>query len=158
MMNRAPEFVVARWLNTESSLSVESLRGKVICVFAFQMLCPGCVEYLVPQAKKAFELFASDQVAVIGLHAVFEHHEAMGEASLRAFIHEYGLKFPIGIDAHLDSEALGMPETMRLYQMRGTPTTILIDHNGNLRKSAFGHVDDMLLGAEIMSLVAEQGE
>jgi hypothetical protein len=44
---------------------------------------------------------------------------------------------------------------MQTYQMQGTPTTILIDRAGNLRKQKFGRDDDMLIGAEIMALVSE---
>jgi hypothetical protein len=37
-------------------------------------------------------------LAVIGLHTVFEHHSAMQEDSLRAFLHEYKVQFPVAID------------------------------------------------------------
>ena len=50
------------------------------------------------------------------------------------------------------------PETMRRYEMRGTPTLILIDREGRLRLHTFGRPDDMLVGAAIAGLVAENSE
>lgn len=44
------------------------------------------------------DLFAHDAAQVIGVHAVFEHHEAMRAASLKAFLHEFRVTFPAGID------------------------------------------------------------
>lgn len=150
----APAWSVAQWLNTEVPLSIESLRGKVILAAAFQMLCPGCVSHGLPQALRARAAFAPDDLAVIGLHTVFEHHEAQGSRSaLAAFLHEYRIDFPVGID----TQAEGLPRTMRAYEMQGTPTTILIDRRGRLRLQKFGHLDDLRLGAAIEALIREPG-
>jgi peroxiredoxin len=149
----APPFTVSQWFNAEPSLTLEALRGRVVVAYAFQMLCPGCAIQALPQAGRVFETFDAESVAVIGLHTVFEHHAAMGPASLAAFIHEYRLVFPVGIDAA--SEDGDMPVTMRRYAMQGTPTLILIDRQGRLRKQHFGHVDDLRLGAEIMALMGD---
>lgn len=150
---KAQELIVSQWLNTDQPLSIEKLRGKVIAIHAFQMLCPGCVLHGVPQAQKLYDTFSSDYVAVLGLHTVFEHHEAMQEKSLRAFLHEFRVKFPVGIDQ--PSTDMDIPQTMNLYQMRGTPTWIIIDRNGELKLHAFGQMDDLLLGAEIARLASE---
>jgi hypothetical protein len=148
----APPWAMASWLHADAAPTVESMRGKVIVAHAFQMLCPGCVQYALPQMMKVRELFDEREVAVVGLHTVFEHHEAMTPVSLRAFAHEYRLDVPIGIDAHESGVAL--PVTMRRYGMRGTPTLLLIDRRGDLRLHAFGAVDDMALGAAIATLIA----
>ncbi len=52
---------------------------------AFQMLCPGWVSHGLPQAKRIQQAFGDD-VAVLDLHTVFEHHEAMTPVSLEAFL------------------------------------------------------------------------
>jgi hypothetical protein len=44
---------------------------------------------------------------------------------------------------------------MRAYGMRGTPTTVLIDAQGRLRRQVFGAHDDLLLGAELQTLLLE---
>ena len=150
----APELAVSIWLNARGPLSLAALRGKVVVVYAFQMLCPGCVAHSIPQAKKVAALFASEQLVVLGLHTVFEHHDAMGEGALRAFIHEYQIVFPVGIDRPSGA----VPMTMARYQMRGTPTLLLIDRSGVLRQQIFGMVEDMQLGALISNLVQETPE
>ena len=149
----APELDVTKWFNTDEPLTLAGLRGKVVLLHAFQMLCPGCVKLSTPQAQQVHEQFAREDVAVVGLHTVFEHHNAMQPVSLAAFIHEYRLSFPIGVDRPDGHQ--GIPMTMRAYDMRGTPTLILIDRQGRLRQHSFGHVADLALGAAIGTLVAE---
>ena len=150
----APDWQVQQWFNTTTPPTVQSLRGKVIVLEAFQMLCPGCVSHGLPQAARVRALFPTDDVAVIGLHTVFEHHAAMTPVSLQAFLHEYRITFPVGVDfADPDSP---IPKTMRAYAMRGTPTLVLIDRVGTIRHQYFGQVDDLLLGAQIAELVGER--
>ena len=150
----APELHTTDWLNSDEPVSLEALRGRVVLIEAFQMLCPGCVSHGLPQAMRVHRTFNRDDVAVIGLHTVFEHHDAQGSrVALAAFLHEYKIAFPVGIDAPVDSD--GIPTTMARYGMRGTPTLILVDRQGRLRKHKFGLEDDLVLGAEIMSLIRD---
>jgi len=153
---KAPPLSVQKWLNTDQDITLEGLKGQVVAIFAFQMLCPGCVENSIPQAKKVHAMFEKHDVQVLGLHTVFEHHEAMTEVSLNAFLHEYRISFPVAIDKpsnDIDNDPI--PHTMREYQTGGTPTLLLIDRAGNLRKHKMGHEDDLVLGAELMSLLKE---
>ena len=149
----APELDVARWFNSPGPISVASLRGRVVVLYAFQMLCPGCVITATPLAKRIHERLAGPDLAVIGLHTVFEHHEAMQPVSLAAYLHEFGVSFPVRVDRHDDGEAL--PITMAAYGMRGTPTMVLIDRVGRVRGHLFGAADELLLGAEIGVLLSE---
>src|SRR5690606_9735509 len=86
---QAPEWQVERWFNTPRPLNLEALRGKVIVLEAFQMLCPGCVSHGLPQAARVHRAFPPSTVQVVGLHSVFEHHAAMTPVSLQAFLYEY---------------------------------------------------------------------
>ena len=149
----SPPWQVREWFNTDSPLSLAGLRGRVVVLHAFQMLCPGCVLHGLPQTQRIRETFPPDEVAVIGLHTVFEHHEAMGPEALRAFIHEFRWSFPIGIDT--PSADGPVPQTMAAYRMQGTPSLLLFDCAGRLRRQRFGQLADMGVGAEIMALVAE---
>jgi peroxiredoxin len=150
----APEWSVSQWFNVAAPITLRELRGRVVLLHAFQMLCPGCVAHGTPQAQRAHEIFARTDLTVVGLHTVFEHHAAMTPVSLAAFIHEYRLTFPIGVDEAADDGPL--PLTMRRYEMRGTPTTILIGRDGALRHHGFGQEDDLALGALIGTLLAEK--
>lgn len=82
----ASEWRTTARFKTEEPLSPARLRGRVVLLHAFQMLCPGCVARGLPQAKRVAELFGGAPVAVVGLHTVFEHHEVMGPEALRAFL------------------------------------------------------------------------
>jgi len=135
-------------------LSLAALRGKVVALHAFQMLCPGCVQHGLPQAQRIHAAFDPDDVAVVGLHTVFEHHEAMTPVSLRAFLHEYRIAFPVGVDA--PGTTGGVPQTMQAYGLRGTPSLLLIDRAGRLRRHSFGAEEDLAVGAAIAMLVAER--
>ncbi|WP_245964131.1 redoxin domain-containing protein [Roseovarius spongiae] len=152
-MTQAPELSVSQWFNTERDLKLADLRGKVVVIEAFQMLCPGCILHGVPLAQAVQKTFSREQVAVVGLHTVFEHHDAMTPVSLAAFLHEFRISFPVGVDAPGDN---GMPATMAAYRMRGTPSLLLIDQAGRLRAHHFGQVSEMQLGAEIATLCAAE--
>ena len=152
-IDRAPEWQTTEWLNAPAPLSLAALRGRIVMLTAFQMLCPGCVAEGLPQAQRVAATFKSSDVVVIGLHSVFEHHDAMGPNALRAFLHEYKIRFPVGIDK---PDGVGLPHTMQTYGFQGTPTTLLFDREGQLRRHVFGHVSDLQLGAELMALICEQ--
>ncbi len=146
----APALMVSQWLNTDVPVTLADLRGKVVVIEAFQMLCPGCVSFGLPQAQQIHATFPKDEVAVLGLHTVFEHHDAMTPVSLKAFVHEYQLQFPIGVDQAGDA---ALPMTMQAYAMRGTPSLILIDRHGRLRANHFGRASDMQVAYQIAALV-----
>ncbi|MBB3991637.1 hypothetical protein GGR19_003075 [Croceicoccus naphthovorans] len=77
----------------------------------------------------------------------------MAPNTLAAFIHEYRLTFPIGVDRASSSGPI--PQTMAAYALQGTPSLILIDHRGRLRKQTLGAEDDMRVGADIALLLGE---
>jgi hypothetical protein len=151
----APELLVQTWFNTDRPLTLSALRGRVVVLAAFQVLCPTSIASGVPQAQRIFATFAPSDVIVIGVHTTFEHHDAFNTAVLKAFIQEYRLKFPIALDQ--PSPGGPIPHTMDRYKMRGTPSLVLIDRHGMIRKHAFGPVDDLRIGAEIGALTQESG-
>ncbi|GAA3755341.1 redoxin domain-containing protein [Microbacterium kribbense] len=144
----APMLDVTQWFGSETSLA--QLRGQVVMIEAFQMLCPGCISYGLPQAQRVHKLFPD--VAVLGLHTVFEHHEVTGPAALKVFLDEFGIFFPVGVDRH---DGQRMPVTMRAYELQGTPSTLLVDRAGNLRFTHLGAVPELELGAMLGELRAE---
>ncbi len=151
----APEWTTHEWFNTDMPLQLPALRGRVVVLHAFQMLCPACVHHGLPQAQRISATFAPHDVVVVGLHTVFEHHAAMTPVSLRAFVHEYRITFAVGVDAASATPGEAIPVTMQAYGMQGTPSLILIDRQGFLRHHAFGTVDDMAVGAAVATLVAD---
>ena len=152
-MAMAPELQCTQWFNTEVPVTLAALRGKVVVIEAFQMLCPGCVSHGLPQVQKMRHVFPEDRVAVLGLHTVFEHHTAMAPVALQAFLHEYRIQFPVGVDMPADTGPI--PRTMAAYGMRGTPTLLIIDRAGRLRHQHFGQMEDRALGAQVALLMGE---
>ena len=152
----APPLNVLQWFNTDAPITLDALHGRVVVLHAFQMLCPGCVAYGIPQAKRVHQLFAQNDVKVLGLHTVFEHHAAMEPHALKAFLHEYRVAFPVGVD--LPATHGPIPATMHAYGLRGTPSLVVIDRQGMVRVNHFGQIDDMQLGALLSTLVSEPAD
>ncbi len=153
----APAWATREWINTRSPLQPADLRGRVVVLHAFQMLCPGCVQHGLPQAERLRAAFEPEDVAIIGLHTVFEHHAAMTPIALRAFLHEWRIGFPVGVDAPSDDAHDPIPQTMRAYALQGTPSLLLIDRNSFLRRHSFGAEEDATVAAAVATLIAEPG-
>ena len=67
----------------------------------------------------------------------------MTPATLAIYLREYRVPFPVGVDVAGSGDPI--PQTMRAYKMQGTPTTLLVDASGRLRKHHFGMEDDARL-------------
>lgn len=50
-----PDWSVDKWFNTQKPISLSDLRGKVVVIEAFQMLCPGCVAHGLPLAQQVHD-------------------------------------------------------------------------------------------------------
>ena len=149
----APELDVIGWLNSSIPLTISRLQGKVIILHAFQMFCPACVKEGLPQLNKMYRTFDSRDVAVIGLHTVFEHHQVMTPQALVAFCREFRYQFPIAVDRQRNPQDQ-LPSTMARYGLRGTPSLVLIDRQGIIRFHHFGHLDDLVLGGIIGQMIS----
>lgn len=145
---------VETWVNSEP-VDLADLRGRVVAIEAFQMLCPGCVSHGLPQARRIWQTFKRSDVVVLGLHTVFEHHEVMTPEALRVFLSEYRIPFPVAVDRPLPGRSI--PATMGRYQLQGTPSLLLLDRHGRLRHVLFGASEDLTVGVRIGELLAEEG-
>ena len=148
----APAIQASAWLHAEQPIALDDLRGRVVLLHFFQMLCPACVSHGLPQATRVSHMFERADLAVIGVHSVFEHHAVMTPAALRAFVHEYRLEFPVAIDQ--SDGANPIPLTMRAYGLQGTPSLVLLDRQGRVQLNHFGLLDDLALGAALGQLIA----
>ena len=48
-----------------------------------------------------------------------------------------------------------LPITMGRFQLRGTPSLVVIDRAGRIHLSAFGQIDDLVVGATLARLIDE---
>lgn len=76
----------------------------------------------------------------------------MTPVSLKAFLHEYRITFPVAVDMPGSGP---LPRTMELFRLQGTPSLLIFDREGKLRAHHFGQVNDMVIGAEIAMLMGE---
>lgn len=150
----APELAISEWFNAPTPLTLAGLRGRPVLLHSFQLLCPGCVAQSIPQMQRIERFFAETDLQIIGIHTVFEHHAAMMPVTLKAFLHEYRIRHPVGVD--LADERSGTPVTMQRFGLRGTPSSILIGRDGTIRHHVFGVEDDIAVGARIATALAEQ--
>jgi peroxiredoxin len=147
-----PEFSASAWLNAPEPRPLKSLKGRVVVLTAFQTHCPGSVKHGLPQAQRVAQGFSEDEVAVIGLNTAFEEKEKQTPEALQAFIAEHGLSFTVAKDTVNGGD---MTETMAAYEIQGTPTTLIFDRQGRLRRHYLGRVDDIRLAAEVMAFCME---
>lgn len=143
----APELAVSEWFNTRAPLTLAALLGRPVFIHSFQLLCPGCVSESIPQVQRIERIFGHTDLQVIGIHTVFEHHAAMTPVTLKAFLHEYRIKHPVGVD--LADERSDIPITMQRFGLRGTPSSILIGRDGSIVHQVFGVEEDLAVGARI---------
>lgn len=151
---QTPELAVSEWFNTLEPITLAGLRGRPVFLHAFQALCPGCVSDAVPQLHKLEQVFGTTDLAIVGIHTVFEHHAAMTPVTLKAFLHEYRIKSPVGVD--LADESSNIPVTMQRFTLRGTPSSVLIGRDGKIINQTFGVEADMVLGARIAMALSER--
>ena len=147
-----PELVASAWLNASEPRPLESLKGRVVVLTAFQTHCPGSIEHGLPQAERMAQGFSDDEVVVLGLNTAFEEPETQTAEALEAFLAARGLTFPVAKDT---AEGGDMPATMAAYEIQGTPTTLIFDRQGRLRRHYLGRVDDLRLAAEVMAFCME---
>lgn len=151
---KPPELIVSSWINTDAKVTLAGLKGKVVVITAFGSKCKGSLNHALPQASRLAKSFETDAVAVLGLHMAFDSKGEITPVKLAAFAEKHGLTFPIGID----QPGHPQPATMVAYELQGTPTVLLFDRQGRLRRHYLGQVDDVRLGAEIMALSIEPAD
>ena len=147
-----PEFATAAWFNADTPPTLKDLKGKVVVLAAFQQHCPGSLKHGLPQAARLAHAFNDDEVAVIGLNTPFEQTDKQGKKDLEAFVAEHELSFPVALDK---ANGKSLPKTMEAFEIQGTPTVLIFDRQGRLRRHYLGQVDDLRIGAEVMALTIE---
>ncbi|MEM1371105.1 MAG: redoxin domain-containing protein [Pseudomonadota bacterium] len=147
-----PEWDVSHWFNSASAISLGDLRGRVVAMIMFQTHCHGSRHYALPQAQRIASVFKASDISVMGLNVPFERHASQDVDAMDAFIAANRLTFPIGIDFAGED---GQPNTMNAYGVQGTPTMLIFDRHGRLRRHYLGGIDDIRLAAELTGFMME---
>lgn len=212
---KAPLLSVSAWVQgTEANF--DQLLGQVVLVEVFQVNCPGCFLYALPQAVDLHRKYSEQGLSVLGIATAFEdfdknnmenlarlaeHGEVVGETlrmlsqqgKLSAGRLPYRIPFPLAMDRltsqrgeisdnlithfiqdhiadfeqqstahkqHIRQQALNYlqsldyhAETFECFELKGTPSHILVDKQGVLRNCTFGAYPE--LESRILELLQE---
>lgn len=148
-----PELDVAFWLNVDETPTLEKLKGRVVVLFVFQTHCQASLEHALPQARRLAEGLDARQVFVLGLNTPFENKDAQTREALEKFVVEQELVFPVALDRSVGNT--DATATMAAYELQGTPSVLIFDRQGRLRRAYQGEATDIRLAAEIMGFVIE---
>jgi peroxiredoxin len=122
--DKAPNLTVSEWVQGRPT-NIDKERGNVVLVEVFQVNCPGCFTYGIPNAVDMHKKYYPDGLRVLGLATAFEDFdkntldnlklllttgEVIGET--RKVLSEYGhlqpgnkldykIPFPVGMDTLL---------------------------------------------------------
>ncbi|MGZ4978852.1 MAG: TlpA family protein disulfide reductase [Methylobacter sp.] len=212
---KAPLLSVSDWVQGNGT-NFDGLLDRVVLVEIFQVNCPGCFLYALPQAVDLHQKYSEHGLSVLGVATAFEDFdknnlenltrlaetgEVVGE-TLRVLSQQnrlnagrlpYRIPFPLAMDRlnkrqhevsndmitnfindripnfeqrpetdqqRIRQQALNYfqsldyhAETFERFELKGTPSHILVDKQGMLRDCAFGAYPE--LEARILGLLQE---
>jgi thiol-disulfide isomerase/thioredoxin len=117
----APELKVSEWIQGGAS-NLKEYQGNVVVVEVFQVNCPGCFIYGIPEAIDTYQKYKNNGVVVLGLATAFEDFDKNTIENLRLLLKEnkvigetlttltyqskllnegrlsYNIPFPVGMD------------------------------------------------------------
>lgn len=152
----APDLKISKWVQGPST-NVSKQKGKVVLVEVFQVNCPGCFIYGLPEGISIHEKYRKG-LTVIGLATAFEDFDKNNLENLKLLLNKgevigetkralgnlglldggklsYKIPFPVAMDSLREGR---IPETFEEYDLHGTPSAIVIDKRGILRQITFG--------------------
>ncbi len=126
------------------AINFEELVGSVVLVEVFQVNCPGCFLYALPQAIRLHENYREKGLVVFGLATAFEDYDKNTLENLRRLIHtgevigetlqvltergmltdgklEWRLPFPVGMDRVVPNAEPVTPERVKSYAQECLP-------------------------------------
>ncbi|HEY7777717.1 MAG TPA: redoxin domain-containing protein [Nitrososphaeraceae archaeon] len=128
----APDLQVSEWVQG-GPINLKDYQGKVVVVEVFQVNCPGCFVYGIPEAIDNYNKYKNNGVEVVGLATAFEDFDKNTIENLKLLLNEkkvigetlttltyqsklldegmltYDIPFPVGMDK-LAKEKLPLDE------------------------------------------------
>ncbi|WP_100181781.1 peroxiredoxin family protein [Candidatus Nitrosotenuis aquarius] len=206
---KAPNFEVSKWVQGMPT-NFDQEKDHIVLVEVFQVNCPGCFLYGIPEAINIYNKYKDQGVRVLGIATAFEDFdkntvenlellaktgETVGETKKALAMYgkssdgkiPYKIPFPLAMDNLVKTTGKPSPQivmefiksqlpdfdvqpeeyrkqiiarveqymmskeysagTFDKFQLRGTPSTILVDRKGILRDVSFGqsgHIESMI--------------
>jgi len=128
---------------TGEVVQTDTLAGRVILVNAWATWCGPCVLEM-PAFQRVQDELGSHGFLVIGISADQE-----GPEVIRAFVEDLGITYPVTAGPH---HVLGRLAA----QVRGLPTSMLLDRDGSLAKTVEGVFPEEDLRAAVLELLGER--
>ncbi len=145
----APEFTsIAQWLNNDTPLTLEGLRGKVVLVDFWTYSCINCIRTL-PYLVSWYEKYRDQGFVIVGVHTPefeFEKKTSNVEEAMK----RHKIKYPVAQDNDYG--------TWQVYNNRYWPAHYLIDAEGNIRQYHFGEGAYAETETAIQELLKEAGQ
>ena len=126
--NPAPDFSVKALAGSKGTVSLKSLRGKVILVDFWGTFCDPCKKSF-PKLQDLNTKFASSGLQIVGI----SEDEADDKDKIPGFAETYGAKFTLGWDEDKSIAKSYKPQTM--------PSSFIIDKKGVIRYAHVGYHD-----------------
>ena len=129
---------------TGDTLSMQSLRGKVVLVNVWATWCLPCrVE--MPMLESTWNRHRDAGLVLLGASV-----DRGDPAEVRAFVSERDITYPVAIVDNSVIEALG--------GVRGYPTSVLIGRDGTVRHTVIGPVGPITLEPALRRALADTGK
>lgn len=127
--NLAPDLSgIAGYINSNSSLSISSLRGRVVLVDFWTYSCINCIR-TIPYLTAWDEKYRDDGLVIIGVHAP-EFEFEKDYSNVKRAVEKFGIKFPVVLDNSFS--------TWQSYANHYWPHKYLIDKSGHIRYDHIG--------------------
>ena len=120
-------------------ISLSDYQGKAVLINFWATWCPPCLTEM-----PLFQAYADkypESLIVIAVNA------GEGEESVRAFVEHYGYDMVFLVDVETT--------VSKLYQVRGLPTSLFIDPDGQLVATHIGKLDESLLSTYLQKIGIE---
>jgi peroxiredoxin len=121
--SRAPAFQ-ARDISTDSTVTLDHYRGKVVVLNIWATYCPPC-RIEMPSMERLHRRFAGTDLRVVAVSV-----DAGDEQLVDDYIKEHGYTFDVLHDPST--------EIQRIYQTTGIPESFVIDRDGVIVKKEIG--------------------
>ncbi len=145
----APDFIgITKWLNTDKSISIHDLKGKVVLVDFWTYTCINCIRTL-PFVTSWYDKYKDKGFVVIGIHTPEFEFEKDTNNVLSA-IKQYNINYPVAQDNNY--------ATWQNYSNQYWPAEYLIDATGNVRRTHFGEGEYDQTELAIQELLKEAGQ
>jgi hypothetical protein len=81
----APDLRISEWVKGPAT-NIQQEKGNVIYVEIFQVNCPGCFLYGIPEAIRLFDKYNGRKLVVLGLATAFEDYDKNNLENLRLLL------------------------------------------------------------------------